>query len=316
MSEYERTDRLHREPTVDDVRQLMGASTPHFALQLRNRIRTLIGGLPPDHPARVGGRARDRAARPDRARLGAARADPGPRGGPAELPRRPSSALRRRATAHCSTRSIYGGAMAWEFNVLVVANVTATSDELLAALRERADRGACRFTLLMPREGTDTHGAARAGPGGDAGRRARERERPDGRDAIRSSRRWRPGTRCSSTRSWSPRCRPGRRAGWGSTCRAGSRSSPRCRSITSCRSRPRSSTGSVRRKHESYGVLSPLAAALNAQDRLSRRPPRLLRPTRGPTASGRRARGARSRCPRAGRRPSPASGRSGGRAPR
>jgi hypothetical protein len=46
--------------------------------------------------------------------------------------------------------------MAWEFNVLVVANVTATSDELLAALRERANRGACRFTLLMPRDGTDT----------------------------------------------------------------------------------------------------------------------------------------------------------------
>jgi hypothetical protein len=43
--------------------------------------------------------------------------------------------------------------MAWEFHVLVVANVTATSDELLAALRERASRGACRFTLLMPREG-------------------------------------------------------------------------------------------------------------------------------------------------------------------
>jgi hypothetical protein len=43
--------------------------------------------------------------------------------------------------------------MAWEFHVLVVANVTATSDELLAALRQRASRGACRFTLLMPREG-------------------------------------------------------------------------------------------------------------------------------------------------------------------
>ena len=55
MSEYERSDRLRREPTIDDVRQLMGASTPHFALQLRNRIRTLIGGLPADHPARVEG---------------------------------------------------------------------------------------------------------------------------------------------------------------------------------------------------------------------------------------------------------------------
>jgi len=55
VSEYERADRLRREPTLDDVRQLMGASTPHFAPQLRNRIRTLIAGLPPDHPARVEG---------------------------------------------------------------------------------------------------------------------------------------------------------------------------------------------------------------------------------------------------------------------
>ena len=55
MSEFERMDRLEREPTVEDVRQLMGASSPHFALQIRNRIRNLIGGLPPDHPARVEG---------------------------------------------------------------------------------------------------------------------------------------------------------------------------------------------------------------------------------------------------------------------
>lgn len=44
--------RVGREPTVEDVRQLMGASTPHFALHIRNRIRHLIAGLPPDHPAR------------------------------------------------------------------------------------------------------------------------------------------------------------------------------------------------------------------------------------------------------------------------
>jgi hypothetical protein len=37
---------------VEDVRELMGASTPHFALQLRERIRALIAGLPPEHPAR------------------------------------------------------------------------------------------------------------------------------------------------------------------------------------------------------------------------------------------------------------------------
>ena len=53
MSEYERADRYQREPTVEDVRQLMGASTPHFALQLRNRIQNLIRGLPPDHEARI-----------------------------------------------------------------------------------------------------------------------------------------------------------------------------------------------------------------------------------------------------------------------
>jgi len=55
VSEYERSDRMEREPTVEDVRQLMGASSPHFALQIRNRIRNLVGGLPADHPARVEG---------------------------------------------------------------------------------------------------------------------------------------------------------------------------------------------------------------------------------------------------------------------
>jgi hypothetical protein len=44
--------RVEREPTVEDVQQLMGASTPHFALQIRNRIRSLVAGLPEDHPAR------------------------------------------------------------------------------------------------------------------------------------------------------------------------------------------------------------------------------------------------------------------------
>jgi len=44
-----------RQVTVEDVRQLMGASTPHFALQLRNRIAALIEGLDPDDPARVEG---------------------------------------------------------------------------------------------------------------------------------------------------------------------------------------------------------------------------------------------------------------------
>jgi hypothetical protein len=57
VSQAEHPDRLHADHavTIDDVRQLMGASTPHFALQLRERIRTLIRGLPADHPARLEG---------------------------------------------------------------------------------------------------------------------------------------------------------------------------------------------------------------------------------------------------------------------
>lgn len=56
MSQAEHPQRLIRERTgevsVEDVRELMGASTPHFALQLRNRIVRLIAELPREHPAR------------------------------------------------------------------------------------------------------------------------------------------------------------------------------------------------------------------------------------------------------------------------
>jgi hypothetical protein len=57
MAEAEQPARLRPEHqvTVDDVRQLMGASTPHFALQLRNRIRKLIAPLPQEDPARLEG---------------------------------------------------------------------------------------------------------------------------------------------------------------------------------------------------------------------------------------------------------------------
>ncbi|HKG03721.1 MAG TPA: hypothetical protein VKB03_11095 [Conexibacter sp.] len=57
MSQAEHPDRLNpgHDVTVEDVRQLMGASTPHFALQLRERIRRLVRDLPAEHPARVEG---------------------------------------------------------------------------------------------------------------------------------------------------------------------------------------------------------------------------------------------------------------------
>jgi hypothetical protein len=109
MSQAEHPDRLSREVTVDDVRQLMGASTPHFALQLRNRIARLIAGLPADHPARrlgeqeiarltalgFAGETRGHHAEPGMRTL-ASVSDPGdPRvaGGPSATPPEPNASV-------------------------------------------------------------------------------------------------------------------------------------------------------------------------------------------------------------------------------
>jgi hypothetical protein len=40
------------EPTIDDVDALVGAATPHFAYQIRARVRRLIEELPEDDPVR------------------------------------------------------------------------------------------------------------------------------------------------------------------------------------------------------------------------------------------------------------------------
>lgn len=57
MSESENPQRLapDHKVTVEDIRALAGPSTPHFALQVRNRVRRLIAPLPADHPARIEG---------------------------------------------------------------------------------------------------------------------------------------------------------------------------------------------------------------------------------------------------------------------
>jgi hypothetical protein len=55
VAEAEQPERRGRKVTVADIHQLMGASTPHFALQLRNRIQKLIAGLHADDPARIEG---------------------------------------------------------------------------------------------------------------------------------------------------------------------------------------------------------------------------------------------------------------------
>ena len=57
MSGQERPDRLtpDRRVTVDDIRELVGPATPHFALQVKDRVARLVDGLAPDDPARVEG---------------------------------------------------------------------------------------------------------------------------------------------------------------------------------------------------------------------------------------------------------------------
>ena len=81
------------EVSVEDVRKLMGASTPHFALQLRERIVKLIAGLPSDHPARLEGEREIARLQ----RLGFAGETRGAAGAPAEhsLPSLDDSAIGR-----------------------------------------------------------------------------------------------------------------------------------------------------------------------------------------------------------------------------
>jgi hypothetical protein len=41
------------EPTFSDVDELVGPATPHFAYQLRARVRELVMDLPEGHPVRA-----------------------------------------------------------------------------------------------------------------------------------------------------------------------------------------------------------------------------------------------------------------------
>ncbi len=65
--------------------------------------------------------------------------------------------------------------MAWKYSVLVVANVTGSSPELIQALKERARSGACRFDLVVPATG-----------GGSAGRRAAKERLEEALEAMRT----------------------------------------------------------------------------------------------------------------------------------
>jgi hypothetical protein len=43
---------MEREPTVADIDALVGPATPHFAYQIRARVRELVEELPEDHEVR------------------------------------------------------------------------------------------------------------------------------------------------------------------------------------------------------------------------------------------------------------------------
>jgi hypothetical protein len=43
---------MEREPTIADIDALVGPATPHFAYQIRARVRELVEDLPEDHPVR------------------------------------------------------------------------------------------------------------------------------------------------------------------------------------------------------------------------------------------------------------------------
>ena len=41
---------VHDVPSEDVLAQLVGAATPHFAFQVRDRVAQYAAALPPDHP--------------------------------------------------------------------------------------------------------------------------------------------------------------------------------------------------------------------------------------------------------------------------
>jgi hypothetical protein len=68
---------MQRELTRHDVDSLVGPATPHFAYQLRARLRELVEGLPPDHDVRR--YAEEKMGLLDRLGHASSKAEEGPR---------------------------------------------------------------------------------------------------------------------------------------------------------------------------------------------------------------------------------------------
>ena len=71
------------EPTRDDVDELVGPATPHFAMQLRARVRALVRELPEDHPVRR--YANEKIALLERLAYASSKAEEGPAEPPTRL---------------------------------------------------------------------------------------------------------------------------------------------------------------------------------------------------------------------------------------
>jgi hypothetical protein len=65
------------EPTREDIDALVGPATPHFAYQIRARVRELVAGLPADSELRR--YAQGQIDRLDRLGHASSKADEGPR---------------------------------------------------------------------------------------------------------------------------------------------------------------------------------------------------------------------------------------------
>ena len=74
---------MESKPTRDDVNALLAPATPHFAYQLRARVRELVGGLEEDDEVRR--YAETQIDRLDRLGHASSKADEGPRESPDRL---------------------------------------------------------------------------------------------------------------------------------------------------------------------------------------------------------------------------------------